>query len=329
VALATWDIEDRALEGYRIDFDVYIWNSVYNAYGTSSRMGVVNETGASARYGCVNGVFWADDTDMNEGNFYQVYYHLGGVDLSDTSIAWVEDTWTVYSLKFDATYKLDIWRKSTETYLIQNDEEDHDENQIITHMGIGWYSGAGDPGTVTYDGVNDWIDARPDRTPGSVYSYIDNFRVGKYCDPEPTIIAWGAEEDPPIIEVPSKLFGAGFNASSPFVNLRWTSNLTDISFFEIQNSTDKITWEYLGQSTNNSYNDFQVVNGTERYYRVRACNLTGAAWDNSTWADTDFETVYYLIGGGAPGPAAGLFPGLAIGIALLIIGAIIALEKRR
>jgi hypothetical protein len=132
-------------------------------------------------------------------------------------------------------------------------------------------------------------------------------------------------------EVPDKLFGAGFNASSPFVNLRWASNLTDITLFEIQNSTDKITWEYLGQSTNNSYNDFQVVNGTERYYRVRACNFTGAAWVNSTFTDIDFEKVFYVIGDGAgPGPTGnGLFPGLAIGISLLIIGAILALEKRR
>ena len=133
------------------------------------------------------------------------------------------------------------------------------------------------------------------------------------------LLDFGEEETPPL-EAPDKLFGAGFNASSPFVNLRWVSNLTDISFFEVQNSTDKITWEYLGQNTTMEYNDFQVVNGTEKYYRVRACNFTGAAWKNSTWTDIDFETVYYVNGSGAgPGPSPSLFPGLAIGIAILII----------
>ncbi|MBA7491310.1 hypothetical protein ES702_01855 [subsurface metagenome] len=133
-----------------------------------------------------------------------------------------------------------------------------------------------------------------------------------------------------LLENPGNLFGAGFNDSIPFVNLRWASNLTDISFFEIHNSTDKIVWEYLGQSANNSYNDFQVVNGTERYYRVRACNYTGVSWNNSTWTDIDFEKVHYVIGNGAgPGLLPSLFPGLAIGISLLIIVAIYALEKRR
>ena len=136
------------------------------------------------------------------------------------------------------------------------------------------------------------------------------------------LLDFGPEEKERL-ESPAYLFGAGFNASAPYVILRWASNLTDINFFEIQNSTDKISWDYLGQSTTNQYTDLQVINGLERFYRIRACNYTEGAWDNSTFTDINFEKVYFVSGGG------GLFPGLAIGISLLIIGAIYALEKRR
>ena len=152
---------------------------------------------------------------------------------------------------------------------------------------------------------------------------VDWVFVAKYVSPEPVNTSWGSEEESPILEAPNKLFGAGFNASAPNVILRWASNLTDINFFEVQNSTDKISWDYLGQSTTNQYIDLQVTNGLERFYRIRACNYTGSVWDNSTFTDINFEKVYFVSGGG------GLFPGLAIGISLLIIGAIYALEKRR
>ena len=147
--------------------------------------------------------------------------------------------------------------------------------------------------------------------------------------------AWSHDGDPtkapvlsitwttPFIEPPNKLFGGGFNASAPYVILRWASNLTDINFFEIQNSTDKISWDYLGQSTTNQYTDLQVTNGLERFYRIRACNYTGSVWDNSTFTDINFEKVYFVSGGD------GLFPGLAIGISLIIIAAMYFLETRR
>lgn len=168
---------------------------------------------------------------------------------------------------------------------------------------------------------------------------IDETRISKIVRSEEWIKAtfetglddlldFGAQEEYVPMETPAYLFGAGFNGSIAYVDLRWETNLTAINFFEVQNSTDKIAWDHLGTSTTNNYTDLQVVNGTQRYYRIRACNFTGAAWDNSTWTDIDFETVYYEVGG-APGPSPSLFPGLAIGIALLIIGAIYAVEKRR
>jgi len=107
------------------------------------------------------------------------------------------------------------------------------------------------------------------------------------------LIDFGSEEIL-VLERPTDLFGAGFNSSSPYVSLYWKSNLTDISLFEVQNSTDKISWETLGSNTTAEYHDFQVVNGTERYYQVRACNFTGGVWDNSTFTDINFETVYFV-----------------------------------
>ena len=108
------------------------------------------------------------------------------------------------------------------------------------------------------------------------------------------LLYFGDEEEISLLESPAYLFGAGFNASSPWVSLYWKTNLTDITLFEVQNSTDKISWDYLGSNTTAEYHDFEVVNGAQRYYRVRACNFTGAAWDNSTWTDINFETVYFV-----------------------------------
>ena len=158
---------------------------------------------------------------------------------------------------------------------------------------------------------------------GTNRAYIDWFFQGKYCDPEPTHTAWGSEEQTPQLEFPSKLFGAGFNASTPFVSLIWSSNYTDedITLFEIQNSTDKITWEYLGQSTTTEYDDFQVVNGTERYYKIRACNYTGDAWDNSSFTDIDFEMVYFITGEGEceDVESVNMSPSIILGIFLILV----------
>ena len=170
-------------------------------------------------------------------------------------------------------------------------------------------------------------------TRGNFHGKIDEVRISQtgrlgswskatYETGRDHILDFGSEEEPPKLEASNKLFGAGFNASVPNVILRWASNLTDISFFEVQNSTDKISWDYLGQSTTNQYIDLQVTNGLERFYRIRACNYTDGAWDNSTFTDINFEKVYFVSGGD------GLFPGLAIGIALLII-AYVYLESRR
>jgi len=134
---------------------------------------------------------------------------------------------------------------------------------------------------VTTDGICIWI---VDHVDDEVYKY-----EGLVPPPPPT---------PPD---PINLFGAGFNASMPYVELCWTHNLTDTDFFEVQNSTDKISWDYLGQNTTTQYTDFQVVNGTERYYKVRACNYEAVGgWANSSFSNVNFETVYFVEAAEAP-----------------------------
>ena len=146
-----------------------------------------------------------------------------------------------------------------------------------------------------YDEIEDVIEWGCSFTAGGGHREKSPWMViGKYTTNEPTYGPWGSEEEPPALETPAYLFGAGFNASNPYVDLYWESNLTGITLFEVQNSTDKITWGYLGQNTTSEYHDFQVINGTERYYRVRACNYTDPVWDNSSFTDINFETVYFV-----------------------------------
>jgi len=150
----------------------------------------------------------------------------------------------------------------------------------------------------------------------------------EYVDPEPTHTAWGEEQESPTPYLPTNLFGAGFNDSSPYASLYWKSNLTNVDFFEIQNSTDKISWDHLGTNTTTEYHDFEVVNGTERYYRVRACHFEHDQWFNSSFTDINFEKVYFFMPIGN-GLVPSLFPGLAFGIALFIIAAAYYYYQRR
>lgn len=140
-------------------------------------------------------------------------------------------------------------------------------------------------------------------------------------------LLWFGEEERTIV---TKLFGAGFvDEISPFARLHWTWEHGSVTLFEIQNSTDKISWDYLGSNTTTEYNDFQVINETERYYRVRACNFTGVHWSNSSFSDIDFEIVYFSIVSVADG--VGARPeGWVLTIMIAIIGlALIILGTKR
>ena len=144
------------------------------------------------------------------------------------------------------------------------------------------------------------LDGKVDEVRLSSIDRGESYMKASYETGRDHILDFGDEEFAPL-EVPNKLFGAGFNGSTPVVDLYWKTNLTGITLFEVQNSTDKVSWTYLGSNTTAEYHDLQVVNGTQRYYRVRACNFTGAEWDNSTWSDINFEKVYFVmpVGDGA------------------------------
>jgi len=134
---------------------------------------------------------------------------------------------------------------------------------------------------------------------GSIKSFAIDSYEGDSSKASRLDITWTPSILPP--SDPNLLFGAGFNASSPYVDLHWNHSLGDVQFFEVQNSSDGISWDYLGQTTTTNYTDSTVANGTERYYRVRACNQTDLVWYNSSFTDLNFETVYFIseIGNGA------------------------------
>ena len=131
---------------------------------------------------------------------------------------------------------------------------------------------------------------------------------------------------------PVLLFGAGFNFSAPYVELQWTHDLVDVDFFEVQNSSDKISWDYLGQSETAAYIDLEVLNGTERYYRVKACKQLGETWFNSSYTDVNFETVYFISdteGDGEEIIVESDAPWIAIAIILSIIAFLLATGIKR
>lgn len=101
---------------------------------------------------------------------------------------------------------------------------------------------------------------------------------------------------------PNELFGAGFNSSVPYVQLYWNYEYDSSNYwfdlFEIQNSTDDISYTYLGKNSTREYIDITVINGTKMYYRIRACRLTGVGWKNSSWiANTNYEEVNFITTG--------------------------------
>jgi len=241
-SLAYWDITDRALANHRFDFDVYIYAHNFQIYGAIPRVGLVWGTTSLTP---LDGVCLPDDTDIVEGNYYLIDDPVG---LQNTGVAWIEDDWHVYSLKFDDTFKLTIWRKSTETYVVSDSAAYN--AQTVTHMAVQWYAGTGYPGSITYDGVNDWVHARPSRLPGYVYFYIDNFRVGTYCDPEPAHTAWGPETGPGLL--------AGFEVGQGSADL--------YAEFEVGQGSADLKAVFEGQVIQDLFGEFEVGQGRENLF---------------------------------------------------------------
>jgi hypothetical protein len=167
----------------------------------------------------------------------------------------------------------------------QNQEVDLGDvanTDLMDQLGVDWFA----------------IGIQADNENLNQFSTIYSIEQGGGTTPTPTLYI-----EYTLARASTELFGAGFNNSSPYVELNWVWNYTYLDFFEIQNSTDRESWDYLGQSTTTNYTDNQVVNGTKRYYRVRACNLTNGDWENSTFSDVNFERVYFITGvGPGPGP---------------------------
>ncbi len=104
--------------------------------------------------------------------------------------------------------------------------------------------------------------------------------------------------------VPDSLFGAGFNASAPHIEIYWTYSGGLADDYEVHNSTDGAVWDALATPTDAWYNDTSVglLNGTYRYHRVRARRSTGVGYKNSSWTPSNFEQVYFIKSAGAVGP---------------------------
>ena len=240
-----------------------------------------------------------DDTDQGASGANAAYrvYVAGSAD-TDISTVTV-DQWLINDLVTVAeTSASNDWHLEGRPALkVTNSIEDSATS--MNYWGYSYGAGSGiTTETFSYDAVNDVIEwgGQNGATGGEHFEKSPWMVIGKYTANEPEHTSWGSEEEPAPLEAPDKLFGAGFNGSTPVVHLYWKTNLTGINLFEVQNSTDKVSWDYLGQNTTAEYHDFEVVNGTERYYRVRACNFTGGVWDNSTWTDINFEKVYFILG---------------------------------
>jgi hypothetical protein len=120
----------------------------------------------------------------------------------------------------------------------------------------------------------------------------------------------------PLILDPDLLHGTGINATPGYIIIRWSHNTSGIvDNFEVQNSSDGITFYFLGTSPTNNFTHTGPVNGSYQYYRVRSTHFN-TTWFNSSWSNINLERVYFLAGsGGGVGVAS-----IALGIILLLVG---------
>lgn len=121
---------------------------------------------------------------------------------------------------------------------------------------------------------------------------------------------------------PSLVFGAGFNASSPYIEIYWTGG-TLADDYEGQNSTDGSSWSGLFNQTELFYNDTspELTNGTYRFYQLRSNRVTGVGNKTSSWVSNN-ERVHFIRpgGGGAPEVADEFdFFFLILGISFMVV----------
>ncbi len=85
---------------------------------------------------------------------------------------------------------------------------------------------------------------------------------------------------------PSSLVAAAVSATE--VDLTWASNSVNQAGFEVDRSTDGVTFAKLATTTATSYADKTAVVGAKNYYRVLAYNATGSSAASNVASATTF-----------------------------------------
>jgi titin len=86
---------------------------------------------------------------------------------------------------------------------------------------------------------------------------------------------------------PSNLSAAAEGSTK--INLSWTDNSTDETKFEIERSTDNVSFTKIAEvgADVTTYQNTKLTGKTTYYYRVRACNANGcSAYSNTASAKT-------------------------------------------
>lgn len=90
---------------------------------------------------------------------------------------------------------------------------------------------------------------------------------------------------------PSNLVATLFTASStPWIEMSWTDNSDNETYFDIERSTDGVNFSVYGTNSSNNINfyDWNVTASTTYYYRVNARNSGGS----STYSNVDSVFIF-------------------------------------
>jgi hypothetical protein len=115
-------------------------------------------------------------------------------------------------------------------------------------------------------------------------------------------ITW--EYIPPTVNAPNKLYGIGLNETATKkgnTTLRFNHSGGECDFFEVQHSTNGITFSYLDKIENTSKKEYihnNLLNGSYNWYRIRACKYKNGQWYNSSWSNINLERVMFILTSG-------------------------------
>jgi hypothetical protein len=97
---------------------------------------------------------------------------------------------------------------------------------------------------------------------------------------------------------PNLLYGAGFNDSDPYIDIRWNHSKVYNEQFEIYHSANGINFTSLDITSDLNYTHRGLINGSYHYYKVRSIRTVNGNWVNSSFTPVNRERVYYIVGGG-------------------------------